>query len=395
MRPLAKVSELELADRAVFLRLDLNVPMADGKITSDARIRAALPTIEYLLAQGAQVALASHFGRPKGKRDPKYSLEPVGVRLSEILARDVVLADDCVGDGVKRLVRELRPGGLVLLENLRFHAGEEKNDSQFAKALAAPFAVYVNDAFGASHRAHASIVGMVESFHERGAGLLLVREVEALSQLIDKPARPFVAVVGGAKVSDKVGALGALLSHVDHILVGGAMAYTLLKAGGQSVGKSHIEADKLYVARELLARAEVRGIKIVLPEDHVVAERFAADATPKISPIVPENCMGLDIGPRTRERFADLIRGAATVFFNGPMGVFEWPSYAAGTLAVAEAVAACAGYTVVGGGDSVAAVEQAGVADRVKHVSTGGGAALEFLELGTLPGLDVLRVRKT
>ncbi|MBI3179070.1 MAG: phosphoglycerate kinase, partial [Deltaproteobacteria bacterium] len=267
MRAIPLVRDLSLSERAVFLRLDLNVPVAAGQVTSDARIRAALPTIEYVLAQGGRVALASHFGRPKGKRDAKYSLEPVGVRLSELLSRDVLLADDCVGDGVKRLMRNLRAGQLILLENLRFHAGEEKNDSQFAKALAAPFEVYVNDAFGASHRAHASMVGMVESFRERAAGFLLMREVEALTRLIEAPARPFVAVVGGAKVSDKVGVLGALLSRTDAILVGGAMAYTLLKATGKSVGQSHIDADKVHVARELLARADARGVRILVPED--------------------------------------------------------------------------------------------------------------------------------
>ena len=385
--------DLELEDRQVFLRLDLNVPLRDGVITSDARIRAALPTLERIRSAGARLTVASHLGRPKGQRNAKFSLEPVAAHLSGLLDTEVLLADDCIGDGVKTLARELKAGGVLLLENLRFQAGETDNDPNFARQLGAHCEVYVNDAFGASHRSHASIVGMVGRFEQRACGLLLEREVQALSKLLDDPARPFVAVVGGAKVADKLGVLEALLPRVDVLCVGGAMAYTFLRARDVAVGASRFEENQLSVARNLLKRAVGREIPVVLPSDHVVAKHFSQAAEPIIvsQPEIPEKHMGLDIGPETRKVIADRVRKASTVFWNGPMGVFEWEAFAKGTMAVARAVAECEGYTVVGGGDSVAALEVAELSGQVGHVSTGGGASLEFMEHGTLPGLEVLR----
>jgi phosphoglycerate kinase len=385
--------DLKLDGKAVFMRLDLNVPMKDGRVTSDARINAALPTIKYALDHGARLALASHFGRPKGKRDPKDSLEPVGARLSEILGKEVVFADDCIGDGVKGLVRDLRPGNVMLLENLRYHAGEEKNDPEFAKALAAPFEVYVNDAFGSCHRAHASIAGMVKHLKDYGAGFLLEKEVQALSKLVDSPKKPFVAVLGGAKVADKIGVLGSLVGKADALLIGGAMAYTFLKAKGVDVGNSKFEEDQLRHAQDLLARAKDRKVDILLPVDHVCAEKFEEAAAPVLvsTQEIPAGKLGLDVGPETRRLYADRIAKAATLFWNGPMGVFEWSKFASGTNAVAAAVATTKGFTIVGGGDSVSAIEKAGVESKIGHVSTGGGASLEYVEFGTLPGIDALK----
>lgn len=390
---LPSISDLKLDNRAVFMRLDLNVPIKSGVITSDARITAALPTIKYALEHGAKLALASHLGRPKGKFKKEDSLETVGVRLSELLNQEVLLADDCIGDGVKGLMRDLRPGGVVLLENLRFHNEEEANDAVFARALAAPFEVYINDAFGASHRAHASIVGMVKHIAASGAGFLLEKEVNALQGLLHNPAKPFVAIIGGAKVSDKLGVLEALLSRVNTLCIGGAMAYTFLKAQDFDCGKSKIEDDKLRVASEILKRAGDRNVEVMLPTDHIAADEFSENATPTAvtTPSIPAHLMGLDIGPDTRAAYAARIHQAKTVFWNGPMGVFEWDRFAAGTRSVARAVADNPGFTVVGGGDSVAAIEQAGVADQIKHVSTGGGASLELLQFGTLPGIEALR----
>jgi phosphoglycerate kinase len=308
--------DLKLDGKSVFMRLDLNVPMKDGKVTSDARINAALPTIKHALEKGARLALASHFGRPKGKRDPKDSLEPVGARLSELLGQEVIFADDCVGDGVKGLVRDLRPGQVMLLENLRYHPGEEKNDPELAKALAAPFEVYVNDAFGSCHRAHASIAGMVKYFREYGAGFLLEKEVLALSRLVHDPKKPFVAILGGAKVTDKIGVLGSLVGKASTLLIGGAMAYTFLKAKGVDVGASKFEENQVRHAKELLERAQTRGVDILLPVDHVCAEKFDETAAPIEvgTPDIPAGKLGLDIGPKTRALYADRIQKAATVF---------------------------------------------------------------------------------
>ena len=397
MQEIPTLDSLDLSGRSVFLRLDLNVPMHAGEITSDARIQAALPTIRALLDRGARLTLASHLGRPKGQIRREDSLEPVGMRLCELLGREVVLCEDSIGDGVRGLVREGRAGSVLLLENLRFHAGEEANDPEFARQLAAPFDIYVNDAFGASHRAHASIVGMVRHLGAHAGGLLLHREVEALGKLMHAPVRPFVALVGGAKVSDKLGVLEALLGRVDTLCIGGAMAYTFLKAAGVEVGASRFEADRLRVASEVMARAKAREVRLLLPSDHIAATRFEATATPQraLTPQLAAGQIGLDIGPDTLARYSAAIDAAATVFWNGPMGVFEWPAFAAGTLGIAQAVARCPGYTVVGGGDSVAALEAAEVVSSVRHVSTGGGASLELLQYGTLPGLEALRGRLT
>jgi phosphoglycerate kinase len=375
------------------VRLDLNVPLKNGEVANDARIRLSLDTIRALVAKDARLFLASHLGRPRGKKNTEYSLEPVAARLSELLQRDVSLADNCVGDGVKGMVASSRPGDIVMLENLRFHIGEKKNDPSFTKALAAPFEAYVNDAFGACHREHASVVGVPALLRSNAGGLLLAREIKALTQLVEKPEHPFVAVIGGAKVSDKLGVLRTLLEKVNCICIGGAMAYTFLRARGTPVGSSRVELGEIQRAKDIMSRADVRGVSLRLPVDHIAADDFSEDAkaVSVFDATIPENLMGLDIGPKTRELYASEIEGAKTLFWNGPMGVFEWEAFAPGTLAVAKAAADCKGYTVVGGGDSLAAIDQAGVAARINHVSTGGGAALEFLEYGRLPGIEALR----
>ncbi len=393
MKNIKLMTDVHLGGRNVLMRLDLNAPIRDGVVTSDARLRAALPSIKYAIEQGAQLALASHLGRPKGKRNPDFSLEPVAERLSKLLGIDVILAPGCRGDSVRGLLGEQRPGGVVLLENLRFERGETKNDPDFARELGRPFDIYINDAFGASHREHASIVGVSRYVEEAAAGFLLEKETAALSKLVDAPAEPFVAVVGGAKVSDKLGVLNALIGRCQTICIGGAMAYTFMKAKDIKVGSSRVEEDRLFKASEVMDRARKRDTEILLPLDHVAAEDFAEDAAHQIiaGEHIPDTKMGLDIGPQTRELYASKVREAKSLFWNGPMGVFEWDAFSAGTMAIAEAARACDGYTVVGGGDSVAAAEKAGVQDALSHVSTGGGASLEFIEQnGTLPGLKVL-----
>ena len=386
------IRDISLEERLVLMRLDLNCPLRDGEVTNDARIRAALPTIKFALEKGARLAIASHLGRPKGQVNVSLSMESVGARLSELLDMDIILADNCVGDGVKGVLQNLRSGQIVMLENLRFHEGETKNDPEFARRLAAPFEVFVNDAFGVCHRAHASVVGVLPFVQDVGAGLLVEKEVNGLRRILHDVERPFVAVIGGAKVSDKVGVLEALLNKVQTICIGGAMAYTFLKAQGVKVGTSRVESNKLHLARKILKGADARNVTILLPTDHVVASEFQRDAQAQIvtSVDIPDESMGLDIGPVTRRAYAAVIEGAGSLLWNGPMGVFEWDAFAAGTNAIAAAVADCRGYTVVGGGDSVAAIEKAGVAERINHVSTGGGASLEFLERGNLPGLEVL-----
>lgn len=382
---------LEVDGRAVLVRADFNVPLADGQVTSDARIRAVLPTIKALRARGARVTLASHLGRPDGRRHPKYSMAPVAARLSELLGDDVELSDNCVGDGVLRLVRTLRPDQLLLLENLRFHAGEEKNDVEFAKALARPFDVYVNDAFAVSHRAHASVDALPRRMRTKACGPLMQREVLSLRRILDAPRQGFVAILGGAKVSDKLPVITALLDRVETLCIGGAMALTFLKAQGVSVGASKVEASRLHTASEILQRAQVRGVRVSLPLDHVVAKTMNEDAAEITSDVlVPPDRAAFDIGPKTRLLFSELVRTAETVFWNGPVGVFENERFAAGTLAVADAVTLCAGFTLVGGGDSVLALEKANATERVSFVSTGGGASLELLGQGTLPGIEAL-----
>ncbi len=385
-----KMEELDLRGRATFIRVDFNVPLsADKKVTDDTRIRAALPTIHLARTMGARIILASHLGRPKGGPDPEFSLEPVGALLAEILGTDVVFADDCVGDGVKKNIRDLREGDILLLENLRFHKGEEKNDDEFARALADGIDAYVNDAFGAAHRAHASTAGMVKYVRDKAAGLLMMKEVEILTGIMEKPARPFVALLGGAKVSDKVAVLDSLVKKADAILVGGAMAYTLMAASGKT-GNSRVEHDKIGVAEDIVRAASSRGVPLLLPVDHVVAPRFDESAPATVVSEIPGDQMGLDIGPKTIELFKKTLAEAKTIFWNGPMGVFEWPAFAAGTMAMAQAVAGAKAVTVVGGGDSVAALNQSGLEAKITHVSTGGGASLELIEGKVLPGVKAL-----
>ncbi len=389
------IDELQLTGKRVFIRVDFNVPLdAKGKITDDTRIREALPTIQLALKLGAKVVLASHLGRPKGI-DPKLSLEPAATRLSELLGRDheVLLADDCIGDGARKLAKELKEGQVLVLENVRFHKGEEANDEAFSRELASLCDVYINDAFGTAHRAHASTVGMVPFVKERGAGLLMRKELQSLGKLLKHPERPFVAILGGAKVSDKIKVIENLLPKVDALLVGGAMAYTFLKAEGVEVGKSRVEGDKLALATRLLEAAQRLGADLVLPIDHVAGTSpdEKSEALEIHERAIPKDLMGLDIGPKTRDAFRQHIRGARTVLWNGPMGLFEVEKFSAGTREVAQAMAANKeAMTVVGGGDSAAAINEMGFGDQVTHVSTGGGASLEFLEGKELPGLKAL-----
>jgi phosphoglycerate kinase len=387
------VNDLDLAGKKAFIRVDFNVPIKDGRITEDTRIRASLPTILYALEQGATVILASHLGRPKGKPNPEYSLAPVAARLAELLGRPVEFAADCIGEPAQQAIAKAGTGGVVLLENLRFHAEEEKNDSGFAKELAALADLYVNDAFGSAHRAHASTEGIVHHVKEAAAGLLMAKEVEYLGRVLENPERPFVAILGGAKVSDKLEVIENLIPRVDALLIGGAMAYTFFKARGVPVGKSLVEADLLDTARDVERRAQERGLRFALPTDHVVAPKLEAGApaeTLEVGDAAIGDRMGLDIGPRTVQSYREVIAGAKTVIWNGPMGVFELDAFANGTLEVARAVAAVKGTTVIGGGDSIAAVAKAGVTDRITHISTGGGASLEFLGGRKLPGVEAL-----
>ncbi len=388
------IDDLQLAGKRVFIRVDFNVPLEGKRITDDTRIREALPTIRKALAAEAKVILASHLGRPKGA-DPKLSLEPVAEHLSKLLGaeHEVLQADDCIGDGVAKMAKELKPGQVLMLENLRFHSEEEKNDEGFAKALAALCDVYVNDAFGTAHRAHASTAGMVPFVKEKACGLLIRKELEQLGKLVKGAEKPFVAVLGGAKVSDKIKVIENLLPKVDALLVGGAMAYTFLKAQGIEVGKSRVETDKIDLAGRLLDSAKRLGTQLVLPMDHIAGESPDEKAKPvEVNErTIPPALMGLDIGIKTRDNFRQHIRGARTVLWNGPMGLFEVPAFSEGTRQMAEAMAANReAQTVVGGGDSAAAVNEFGLASKMSHVSTGGGASLEFLEGRELPGIKAL-----
>lgn len=391
------VRDVDVKGKRVFVRVDFNVPLDDkGRVSDDTRIRATLPTIEYLITHGAKLILASHLGRPKGKKRPEMSLQPAGERLGELLRRPVKVADDCVGDEVQRLAEGLAEGEVLLLENLRFHPEEEANDEAFCRALAGLGELYINDAFGSAHRAHASTTGIAQFLKPAVAGFLMEAELSALHSILHSYEHPFVAILGGVKVSDKIGVIENLLDKVDSFLVGGAMAYTFLKAKAVAVGNSLVEDDKLELASTTLRDAEGKKVDIELPQDHVAGDRVAPDANTTVTEgaAIPEGFMGLDIGPKTISAYRAIISEAKTILWNGPMGVFEIDAFSAGTMAVAEAVAASQAVSVVGGGDSVAAVQSAGVADRIGHICTGGGASLEFLEGKKLPGVVALDDRE-
>jgi phosphoglycerate kinase len=385
------ISDLDLNGKRVFMRVDFNVPLADGRITDDTRIEAALPSIRYVIEKGGKLILASHLGRPKGKAEPKYSLKPVAARLSGLLQKPVQFAPDCVGPEVDKLVSNLKPGDVLLLENLRFHLEEEKNDPQFAKQLAALCDVYVNDAFGAAHRAHASTAGIAADVKQAAAGFLMQKEIESLTHALTKAEKPYVAIVGGAKISDKIELIENFINIANTILIGGAMAYTFLRAKGVATGKSLVEADKIDLAGSLLSKAAGKNVSLELPVDHVVAPSLDS-ASSQITPVdrTPPDQMGLDIGPETIRRYSEIIGKAKTIVWNGPMGVFENPKFAEGTFAIARAVAESKAFSIVGGGDSAAAVAQSGMESKITHISTGGGASLEFLSGQKLPGVEVL-----
>ena len=393
------IKDLELRGKRVFIRVDFNVPLKDGVVTDDTRIRETLPTLKLAMEKGARLVLASHLGRPKGGPDPKYSVQPAARKLEELLGRPVAFGKDCVGPGVESQSKALRDGEVLVLENVRFHPEEEKNDEAFSKQLSALCdGLFVCDAFGSAHRAHASVVGITKFVQKAAAGLLMEKELAYLGKAVTNPARPFVAIIGGAKVSDKIEVVENLMKIADAMLIGGGMAYTFLKAQGLQIGKSLVEDDKLDLARKILADAKAKNFKLLLPTDHVTAPEFKADAPATIGEVTatPADQMGLDIGPKSIAAYAAEIAKAKTIVWNGPMGVFEMPAFAKGTLEVAKAVAAATAagaISIVGGGDSVAAAHQSGVADKISHISTGGGASLEFLGGRKLPGVEALTNR--
>lgn len=386
------IEDLQVKGKKVLVRVDFNVPINEaGIITDDRRIREALPTINYLRKNGAIVILMSHLGRPKGKFSSKYSLKPVAEKLSELIGNQVALAPDVIGDKVKEMVDKLNEGDIILLENVRFYEEEEKNDAEFSKKIAALGELYVNDAFGTAHRAHASTAG-VAGYLPSAVGYLIKKEIDIMGKALTAPERPFVAILGGAKVSDKIAVIENLIKKVDTLLIGGGMAFTFYKAMGYNIGKSLLEADKVQLASEIMKKAEAEGVKLMLPVDVVVAAEFKEDAPHRTiaADKMADDEMGLDIGEVSARQYSEVIKQAKTVVWNGPMGVFEMPAFAKGTFALADAMSKCSGTTIVGGGDSAAAVEQLGFADKITHISTGGGASLEFLEGKALPGIEVI-----
>lgn len=389
------MKDLDLKGKRVFCRVDFNVPMKDGEVTDDTRIRAAVPTIEYLIQQGAKVILASHLGRPKGEVNEDMRLAAAGSRLSELLHKEVKSLTESIGETVEKEIEEMQQGDIILLENVRFHAGEEKNDEALAKSFAQLADVFVNDAFGAAHRAHASTAGIAKHLPSV-SGLLLEKELDVLGKALSEPERPFTAIIGGAKVKDKIGVIDHLLDKVDNLLIGGGLSYTFIKAQGHEIGNSLVEEDKLELARTFLQKAEEKGVKFYLPVDATVASEFSKDAETKHVKIeeIPADWMGLDIGPETADLYEDVIKNSKLIIWNGPMGVFEMEPFANGTRSVAQAMAETEGYTVIGGGDSAAAVEKFNVADQMDHISTGGGASLEFMEGKELPGVSALTDKK-
>jgi phosphoglycerate kinase len=389
--PKLTIEQLSLSGKRVFVRADLNAPLEGGQVADDTRLSAVVPTVRYALDAGASVVLASHLGRPKGGPDPKYSLKPVAERLAVLLGRPVPLAPDCVGPATVAQAQALKPGDVLLLENLRFHPEEEKNDDAFARQLAQLADCYVDDAFAAAHRAHASIAAITRHLRPAAAGLLMQRELGALGRILESPERPVVALLGGAKVSDKVALVEHLIGKVDALVIGGGMAFTFLRALGHSIGRSLVEPERIETARGALEAARRRGVQLTLPVDVVVADGPDSDSGRPVGiREIPDAQMGLDIGPRTTERFAAVLKSARTIVWNGPMGVFEKPPFATGTLAVAHAVAEATAFSVIGGGDTIAAVNMAAVADRIGYISTAGGAFLEFLEGRSLPGVEAL-----
>lgn len=394
MNPKKTMNDVEVKGKRVFVRVDFNVPMEDGKITDDTRIRAALPTIKHLVDEGAKVILASHLGRPKGEVVEDMRLTAVGNRLAELLGKPVLKLDESVGETVKTAVHNMNDGDVVLLENVRFHKGEEKNDAELAKQFAELAEIYVNDAFGAAHRAHASTAGIAE-YLPAVSGFLLQKELDVLGKALSDPERPFTAIIGGAKVKDKIGVIDHLLDKVDNLIIGGGLAYTFVKAQGHEIGNSLVEEDKIELAKEFMQKAKDKGVNFLMPVDAVVASEFSKDVDSKVVDIdaIPADWMGLDIGPKTVALYADTIKNSKLIIWNGPMGVFEMEKFADGTKGVAEAMAETAGYTIIGGGDSAAAVEKFHVADKMDHISTGGGASLEFMEGKELPGVVALNDR--
>lgn len=393
LRGIKTVRDFEVENKVVFLRLDLNVPMEKGKITDYTRIDATLPTINYLIEKGAKIVMASHLGRPKTSKDKEFSLEPVAKAMTERLNKDVLLVEDPNAKAVKQLLHTLNKEQIILLENVRFESGETEDSEEFATRLASYTDIYINDAFGASHRAHATIHALPAMIPNRGIGFLIEKEIQMLDGLLVNPKRPYVAILGGAKVSDKIGVIEKLMDVVDAFIIGGAMAYTFLKAQGHFVGKSRVEDDKVKYAKELLARIDARNKTILLPVDHLVTKSIADTVGASVKKEFGEGEMGVDIGPESLRNFSALIKEAGTIFWNGPMGVFETPEFSKGTFNLAKVIAESKGTKIIGGGDSAAAAEQSGFADKMTHISTGGGASLEYLQGDKLPGLEVLRFK--